>query len=477
MFEKPKAKIESKPKCRRRTRRDPGLTASAVNLLSQNTIILDSIADGVFTVDQDWRITFFNRAAQEITGIPAAEALGRPCCDVFRASSCETTCILGHTMDTGESVVNRPVEVYRADGKEIPISVSTALLRDEEGRIIGGVQTFRDLSLVEELRRQVYGRYRLGDIVSKSPLMQKFFDLMPTIARSGSTVLIQGESGTGKELIARALHNLSPRSQGPFVAVNCGALPDTLLESELFGHSAGAFTDARRDRLGRFAMAEGGTLFLDEIGDISPAMQVRLLRVLEERAYTPLGSSKIIKANVRIVAATHEDLAQLVERGAFRKDLYYRINVVRLRLPPLQERKEDIPLLAEHFINHFNKLQDKKITGLSRDTLAILLRHDWPGNVRELENAIEHAFIICSQGLILPEHLPDHFLLENRTGSSRDQGLSLKEQEKRLLQEALERHNWRRLDTARELCIDKNTLRRKMKRFGLKPPDPGEPVS
>jgi PAS domain S-box-containing protein len=310
------------------------------------TVILDSIADGVFTVDLDWRVTSFNRAAEEITGILAAEALGRPCCEVFRANVCDSACVLRHTLETGQPVVNQPVAILRADGKEIPISISTALLRSETGEIIGGVETFRDLSLVEELRKEIQRRYRLGDIISKSPLMQKIFALLPEVARTDSTVLIEGESGTGKELVARALHTLSRRTRGPFVAVNCGALPDTLLESELFGHTAGAFTDARRDRQGRFALAEKGTLFLDEIGDISPALQVRLLRVLEEKTYMPLGSSRSMKANVRIVTATHKDLAQLVEEGSFRKDLYYRINVVKLKLPRLAQRKEDIPLLA-----------------------------------------------------------------------------------------------------------------------------------
>jgi len=449
--------------------------------LEQNAAILDSIAEGVFTVDPDWNITFINRAAQEITGIPAAEALGRPCCEVFHSNVCETTCILGHTMETGESVVNRSVEILRVDGREIPISVSTSILRDNEGRVIGGVQIFRDLTLVEELRRQVKRQYRLGDIISKSPLMQKVFDLLPAIARADSTVLILGESGTGKELVARALHHLGSRAQGPFVAVNCSALPDTLLESELFGHTAGAFTDARRDRQGRFALAEGGTLFLDEIGDISPALQVRLLRVLEERAYTPLGASKSVKADVRIVAATHVDLEQQVAAGKFRKDLYYRINVVKLRLPRLAARKEDIPLLAEHFIDSFNKLQNTEIAGLSHGTLAIFMHHDWPGNVRELENAIEHAFILCPQGLILPEHLPDQFQPEHRAGgggATAAPSQNLKEQEKRFLLEALERHGWRRLATARELGIDKNTLRRKIQRFGLAPPEStGDPAS
>jgi PAS domain S-box-containing protein len=452
-------------------RKESDLKVSLSQLLLQTETILNSVADGVFTVDALWRITFFNRAAEEITGIPAVEALGRPCCEVFRASVCEDDCVLRYTMETGKAVVSQHISFLRGDGKEVPISISTAVLREKDGRIIGGVETFRDLSLVEELRRKIHRQYRLGDIISKSSCMQRILNLLPDIARTDSTVLIQGESGTGKELIARALHNLSPRAQGPFVPVNCGALPDSLLESELFGHTAGAFTDARYDRKGRFAMAQGGTLFLDEIGDISPALQVRLLRVLEERAYMPLGSSKSVKADVRIVAASLKDLEESVDKGTFRNDLFYRINVVKLTLPRLAERKGDIPLLAAHFIDRFNNLHNKRIVGLSYDTLAIFMRHNWPGNIRELENAIEHAFILCPKGLIEPEHLPDH-LLRHRHPDSPQEGLSLRDQERHILWEALERHQWRRMATARELGIDKNTLRRKIKRFGLMPPAP-----
>lgn len=423
----------------------------------------------MFTVDLEWRVNFFNQAAEVITGVPAAEALGRPCCEVFRANVCESACVLRHTLETGRPVVNQAIAILRADGKEIPISVSTALLKDEQGKVIGGVETFRDLSLVEELRREIHRQYRLGDIISKSPLMESIFALLPEIARSDSTVLIEGESGTGKELVARALHTLSHRAKGPFMAVNCGALPDTLLESELFGHTAGAFTDAKRDRLGRFALAEGGTLFLDEIGDISPALQVRLLRVLEDLTYMPLGSSRTVKADVRIVTATHKNLAQQVEDDVFRRDLYYRINVMKITMPRLADRKEDIPLLVEHFIQRFNRLKKKNLLGVSAGVLTIFMHHDWPGNVRELENAIEHAFILCPQGIIQPHHLPEHLRGDHSTGPQFT-GLSLAEIEKRALWDALERHQWRRLETARELGIDKNTLRRKLIRYGLHPP-------
>ena len=341
-------------------------------MVSHTDIILDSIADGVFTVGLDWRITSFNRAAERITGIPREEAVGRICAEVFKATICETACVLRRTMETGEPIVNEEIAIVRSDGAPVPISISTALLKDEQGEIVGGVETFRDLSAIEELKKELTGSHTFADIVSKNHQMLRLFDIMPEIAMSESTVLIEGESGTGKELFARAIHSLSPRCEGPLVTVNCGALPDTLLEAELFGYKAGAFTDARRDKPGRFAMAEGGTIFLDEIGDVSPAMQVRLLRVLQERIYEPLGGTESVKANVRIITATNRDLDRLVRKGDFRQDLYYRINVVRLRVPPLRGRREDIPLLVDHFIAHFNRLKGKSITGVSPDVMAIL---------------------------------------------------------------------------------------------------------
>jgi len=256
--------------------------------------ILESISDGVFTVDRDWRIMSFNRAAEEITGIPRAEAVGRPCAEVFRASMCETDCALRKTLASGKPVVNKAAFIVNAAGRRIPISVSTAMLRDGQGRVIGGAETFRDLSLVEELRKELEGRFDMGDLVSRSPSMRRIFDTLPQIAASDSTILIQGETGTGKELLAHAIHSVGPRRQSPFVAVSCGALPDTLLESELFGYKAGAFTGAQKDKPGRFALAEGGTIFLDEIGEVSAALQIRLLRVFRKKRlslWVPSGPS------------------------------------------------------------------------------------------------------------------------------------------------------------------------------------------
>jgi PAS domain S-box-containing protein len=321
--------------------------------------ILESISDGVFTVDADWHITSFNRAAESITGIRRRDAIGKTCSDVFRASMCEADCALRHTVKTGKPIINQSAFIVDSAGRRIPISVSTAILRDEHGRITGGAETFRDLSLVEELRKELEGRCQMGDLVSRSAAMHRICELLPQIAPSDATVLIHGETGTGKELLARAIHNMSPRKNKPFIPVNCGALPDTLLESELFGYVKGAFTGAGKDKPGRFALAEGGTVFLDEIGDISPAMQVRLLRVIQERTYEPLGATQTRYADVRIIAATHRDLAALIRKGTFREDLFYRLNVVKLDLPPLRKRKEDVPLLVEHFVARFNRRQQR----------------------------------------------------------------------------------------------------------------------
>jgi DNA-binding NtrC family response regulator len=288
------------------------------------------------------------------------------------------------------------------------------------------------------------------------------------VAESSSTVLIEGASGTGKELIARALHNHSPHRSGPFVAVNCGALPDTLIESELFGCKAGAFTDARQDRPGRFALAQDGTIFLDEIGDISPALQVRLLRVLQQKVYEPLGSKRSVPTNARVIAATHRNLGRLVKEEKFRDDLYFRINVFKIALPTLAERRDDIPLLADRFVERFNHQKGRAIKGLSREVLAALMLHDWPGNVRELENAIEHAFILCRGDFIRVEDLPEH-LVPHGDLVGNPAGMTLQDIEKAAILQALRRHRGKTVATARELGIDKNTLRRKMIRLGIRP--------
>jgi len=438
-------------------------------------VILDSISDGVFTVDRQWRITSFNHAAEKITGVSRADAVGQRCCDVFRASICEGRCALDETLRTGRSIVNKSIFIVNADGQRIPISISTAMLKDADEHVIGGVETFRDLTLVEELRKELHESYTFADIIGRSPAMRKIFDILPQIADSDSTVLIEGASGTGKELVARAIHNLSPRCDGAFVAVNCGALPDTLLESELFGYKAGAFTDARTDKPGRITLADGGTLFLDEIGDISQAMQIRLLRVLQERTIEPLGGVEPTRVNVRILAATNKNIDQLVRKGVLREDFYYRMNVIRLTLPLLRERREDIPLLAEHFVHKFNRLHSRDVAGLSGEALAVLMEHVYPGNVRELENIIEHAFVLCRGAIIEIAHLPGS-LRVTRGNALTDgaTGPTLEALDAMHIADALRRHDGNRKAAASELGIAPSTLFRKAKRLGVAlPPQDG----
>lgn len=441
----------------------------------QTQIILDSIADGVFTVDAQWRITSFNRAAEKITGMTRQEALGRHCQEVFKAGICENHCALRHTFETGEPIVDQSIFIENSKGQPVPVSISTALLKNKKNQVIGGVETFRDLSLVEDLRKELYNRQSFHDIISKNIEMHRLFHIVEQLSDSDATVILVGESGTGKELFAKAIHSESSRKDGPIITINCGAMPDTLLESELFGYKAGAFTDARRDKPGRITLAHGGTLFLDEIGEISQAMQVKLLRVLQEKVFEPLGGTKSEKVDVRIIAATNRDLETLVREGSFRKDFYYRINVVRLTLPPLRNRKEDIPLLAEHFIGRFNRRKGKDILGLKPEALAILMSHDYPGNIRELENIIEYAMVVCKNSLIGIEHLPDSLIPglnpeRQESPSSKHPPNSMKGHEKDFLYNTLAENNWNRKRAAARLGIHPATLWRKIKRLKIELP-------
>jgi len=427
-------------------------------------IILDSIADGVFTVDKEWRITSFNKSAERITGFSRAEAIGQYCYEIFRTNVCLEQCALRETMETKQNIINKELNILDKNNQEVPVSISTAVLRDKKGKIIGGVETFRDLSLIKELDREIHAKYSFHDIISKHPAMINLFRILPDIARSEAIVLIQGESGTGKELVAHAIHNLSPRREGPLIMVNCAALPETLLESELFGYRKGAFTDAKQDKPGRFQLAEGGSIFLDEIGDIPPAIQAKLLRVVESREVEPLGGTAPVQADVRIIAATNRDLQRLVSKGQFRDDLYYRLNVMRIELPPLRERGGDIPLLIDHFIGKFNRKMGKEMQGVSEEAMNALMNHLYPGNVRELENIIEHAFILCKGTHILKEHLPP-YLHEHKAPASEKK--SIKKLEEEHIIHSLKKCGNNLTKAAEELGIHRTTLWRKLKRMGV----------
>ncbi len=430
-------------------------------------LIFNSISHGIFTIDSSSRITSFNNAAEKITGYSQTEAIGRSCAEIFQSDICQN-CPLQTSIHTGESGDDQEVSIITKSGQPIAISISTAALHDEKGNIIGGVEMFRDLKLVKELKKQLEQTFVFEDIVSKSHRMKRVFDMLPLVASSDSTVLVEGESGTGKELVARAIHNLGPRKNGPFVAINCAAVPDSLIESELFGYKKGAFTDAKKDKPGRFRLAEGGTLLLDEIGELSGQMQAKLLRVLQEKEYEPLGATRTVKADVRIIASTNRTLADDVDRGTFRQDLFYRLNVVHVELPPLRDRKEDIPLLVQHFVERFNTLQGRRIMGCSERVRSALMRYDFPGNIRELENAIEHAFVICIDSTIQLDDLPEHILKKVfKEGKQSFAPLPLEDAEKQTLLQVLEDNDFNRTQTAKELGISRNTLWRKMKKYGI----------
>lgn len=432
-------------------------------------LLFNSTSDGVFAVNDQMQIIAFNRTAEQILGISKDEAMGKPCHEVLRANICHECCALKYAIQHEQPVVNLAVELRDQKGRRIPVTISSSALKDPKGKVIGGVETFRNMNWVRNMVRETEHHHPFADIVTNDPQMQHLFEILPTIASSESCILVYGETGTGKNLIAKAVHSLSSRQKGPLITVNCAALPETLLESEIFGYRAGAFTGATRDRKGRIAAAEGGTLFLDEIGDMPMSMQVKLLRFLQDHIYERLGDDRAIHANVRVVAATNRNLPQLVEEGKFRRDLYYRINVLNLELPPLRERKRDIPLLVQAFLDRLSKKRSKQLAGISDPALQILLAHDFPGNIRELENIIEHAFVLCPGPEIEPEHLPGHLNLD---ATERRAPLSsgFADLESGFLLDALERNHWNRQLTANELGIHKTTLLRRIRRLGLKLP-------
>jgi PAS domain S-box-containing protein len=435
-------------------------------------IILDNLDVGIFTIDRGSHLTFFNTEAEKISGYSRREILGKDCSALFEDEDAREVSLLKETIADGLSRSSRQGKMITQDGVTIPIRASYMALRNEKGNVIGGLAMFHDMTLVHQLDQAMRDRYTYHDMIGKSPAMQKIFDMINVIAATDATVLIEGSTGTGKDLLAKVIHSASRRADKPLVKVNCAAIPDNLLESEMFGYVQGAFTGAERDKPGRFQEADGGSIFLDEIGDLPLPLQAKLLRVLEDKEFYRLGSQHTVKVNVRIISASNRNLGKLVEKQLFREDLYYRLNVFRIELPELRDRRVDLPLLIGHILRRLCVTRNVRPPEISEKVMELLLNYPYPGNVRELENILEHALIICQEDKILPTHLPEYLQVRSPAGptmptaAARDRILSDNKERDKLLA-TLQRHNWHRKKSARALGMDRTTLWRKMKKYGL----------
>lgn len=435
--------------------------------------VLDSLGMAVVAIDSERRVLYLNRRASELTGWSAAEARGVSCHRVLGGTSCAGGCLLTRALAGEGEVELKHTELVARDGGAREVWLVAAPLTDAEGRVAGVVEAFRPIPPAAAAGRRD-ARYASGDVITCDRLMLGILEVLPVIAASDTTVLIGGETGTGKDLLAKVLHNLSPRAGGPFVKVNCAALPENLLESELFGFVRGAFTGAERDKPGRFALAGGGTIFLDEIGELPLGLQAKLLRVLEDRTYYPLGSPRVSEADVRVLVATNRKLQDMVADQTFREDLFYRLNVVHFELPALRERRADLPLLIQHFLGRLSLKENRYVRGISDEALQALLAYHYPGNVRELQNILEHALILCQGDLLGLEHLPASLRRLERQAADDEARLlagrplkPVQDVERRRILAVLKRHGWRRKEAAADLGMDRTTLWRKMKRYGL----------
>jgi len=433
-------------------------------------IILDNLDIGVLTVDRGNHISFFNTMAEKITGFSRTDLLGKSCAKVFgpRFGKDFQPDLRQLEDDNGHFRVE--TDLTTREGQRIPVRTNYVPLKNEEGDVVGGLTTISDLSLQYHYKSAIRGQYTFYDMVGRHPEMQKIFEVIPVIAASDATVLIEGPTGTGKDLLAKIIHNASDRSDCKLIKVNCASLPDNLLESEMFGYVRGAFTGAERDKPGRFQMADGGTIFLDEIGDLPLPLQAKLLRVIEDREFYPLGSRQTTQVDVRIISATNQNLKELAEQKRFREDLYYRLNVMRLELPALKERKSDLPLLIEHILKRICTTKQATITRIDEAAMEVLLNYDYPGNVRELENILEHALIICRGDTIERKHFPLWLLKDAPRAATGEDGGRLARRvwdEKERIVDALRRCRWNKSQTARALNMDRTTLWRKMKKYRI----------
>jgi PAS domain S-box-containing protein len=431
--------------------------------------VFDQLSDALVLYDKNLGITGVNRAAERLFGLAAEGMVGRHCHEVFRCAGCEPGCGLLEGLSQGPSLPHCTVRLRGDDGRERLVLIRTSQIFSQHGELEGAMATIKDVTEeVAPMRREV---------IAESSAMREALSFVRKVASSeATTILLEGENGTGKDLIAKALHHESPRQAEPFIAINCAAIPETLIESELFGYEKGAFTDARAQKRGLFELADKGTLFLDEIGEISLTLQAKLLRVLEEQSFRRLGGLRDIRVDLRFVAATNKNLREAVREGAFRQDLYFRLNVIQIVLPPLRERQEDIVPLAEFFIEHYNRKFKRHLEGLTQEATDLLLAHDWPGNVRELRNAIERAMILEESARITAASLPISISGSELSLAAAplarlaipDDGLSLVENERQLLIRALEKTTGNQTQAARLLRITRDTLRYKMKKYNLR---------
>ena len=447
-------------------------TSELIDSQNKMEAVFNSNIEGTFTIDNDWTVTAFNNSAVTITGYTKEDAIGKKCWEIFKSPLCRNGCHMEKTMAKRKATIGNELVIQSATGKSIPIRVNSGILINNKNVKMGAVETFIDISEIKNLIEHISEKYQFGKIIGNSKSMEKTFSLFESVSQTESTVLLTGESGTGKELAARAIHFHSAQKNGPFIALNCSAFAESLIESELFGHEEGAFTGATKSKSGRFELANEGTLFLDEIGDISLPLQTKLLRILETKQFEKVGGSKSISINARIITATNKNLEEEIQAGRFREDLFYRINVVNIHLPPLRERIDDLPLMIDHFIQSFNKLFRKSIEGVSKDVYRIFTKYSWPGNIRELENVLEHCFVLCRGMVIEAEHLPEKISSNTkRTLTPSTSEHSPKRSEREMIIGVLEKHRWNKSRTAAELEIDPSTLWRKMKRLRIIAPE------
>ena len=430
-------------------------------------IILDNLDVGIFTVDRGGIVTFFNTAAEKISGLSRQEVLGRSCSGLFNGESGEWD-LLAETISSGSARSGIESRIITREGIAVPIRATYLPLRNEKEIAVGGLATFSDLTVVHQLKQAMEERYTFYDMVGKSPQMQRIFENVRVVAKTDATVLIEGPTGSGKDFLANVIHSASRRSAKPLVKVNCAAIPDTLLESEMFGYVKGAFTGAVQDRIGRFQAADGGTIFLDEIGDLPLALQAKLLRVIEEKVFFRLGTSQTSKVDVRVISASNQSLERLMARKRFREDLYYRLNVFRIELPSLKERPADIPLLIGYVLRRLSTSKGVPPPEISENAMQLLLNYSYPGNIRELENILEHALILCQESVLRRKHLPDYLRQRPLASAGRlEKNRPLDSSERSRILAALRRHSGNRSLAARDLGMDRSTLWRKMKKNKL----------